>query len=175
MPVLEYCRLHFRSLSIRLLFFIAPAASHRSGKYMSNESAFSADEQMAALQALAGAAPTPAAAMAQIARLRGELNLPRGAVHVISDVHGEDKKLRHIINNASGTLRPLVERLFRDRFTADELRQFVTLLFYPAEIVAASYRRSFKLPVATARAGRPAAVIASAIRAAPNAPGSAGT
>ncbi len=107
---------------------------------MSSEPAFTADERLAALRAVAASATTPGAALAQIARLRGELHLPRGAVHVISDVHGEDKKLRHIINNASGTLRPLVERMFRDRFTADELREFVTLLFYPAEIVAAMER-----------------------------------
>ena len=37
--------------------------------------------------------------------LRAALSLPRGLVHVISDVHGEDAKLRHVINNASGSLR----------------------------------------------------------------------
>jgi fructose-1,6-bisphosphatase len=32
-------------------------------------------------------------------------------VHIVSDVHGEHKKLQHILNNASGSLRPLVETL----------------------------------------------------------------
>ena len=47
-------------------------------------------------------------AMAEIARLSAVLTLPKGTIHVISDIHGEDKKLRHVINNASGTLRALV-------------------------------------------------------------------
>ena len=34
-------------------------------------------------------------------------------VHVVSDVHGEDVKLRQVINNASGILRPFVESIFR--------------------------------------------------------------
>ena len=38
--------------------------------------------------------------------------LPKGVIHVISDIHGDDTKLRHVINNASGTLRPLIEQLF---------------------------------------------------------------
>ena len=74
------------------------------------------------------------AAIAEIARLSAILTLPMGTVHVISDVHGEDKKLRHIINNASGTLRPLVERLFRHRMTAAEFQELLTLIFYPAEV-----------------------------------------
>ena len=55
-------------------------------------------------------------------------------VHVISDIHGEDKKLRHVINNASGTLRPLVEKLFASRMEAKEFQEFLTLIFYPAEM-----------------------------------------
>ena len=51
-------------------------------------------------------------AIAEIAALRAGSCLPRATVHVISDVHGEYKKLRHVINNASGSLRPLVEELF---------------------------------------------------------------
>jgi fructose-1,6-bisphosphatase-3 len=77
--------------------------------------------------------PTVDSAVAEIARLAALLQLPKGTVHVISDVHGEDGKLRHVINNASGTLRPLVERLFAGRLDATELQQLLTLLFYPQE------------------------------------------
>ena len=42
-----------------------------------------------------------------VRRLTAELTLAKGSIHVVSDVHGEDVKLRHVINNASGTLRPL--------------------------------------------------------------------
>jgi fructose-1,6-bisphosphatase-3 len=75
------------------------------------------------------------AALAEVARLSAELALPKGTVHVISDVHGEYAKLRHVINNASGTLRPLVERLFVGRMAPAELQEFLTLLFYPKEML----------------------------------------
>lgn len=61
-------------------------------------------------------------------------NLPKSAVHVISDIHGEDKKLQHVINNASGTLRPLVEEMFAESMNEEEMSEFLTLTFYPAEV-----------------------------------------
>jgi fructose-1,6-bisphosphatase-3 len=75
------------------------------------------------------------AVVGELARLSAVLELPAGAVHVISDVHGEDKKLRHVINNASGTLRPLIEKMLGDRLQGKELDDFITLSFYPAEMV----------------------------------------
>jgi len=63
------------------------------------------------------------------------MTLPKGTVHVISDVHGEDRKLRHVINNASGSLRPLVERLFGARLSPERFQEFLTLLFYPGEMI----------------------------------------
>ena len=53
---------------------------------------------------------------------------------MISDIHGEDKKLRHVINNASGTLRPLVEQMFGEKMAPDELKDFLKITFYPAEV-----------------------------------------
>lgn len=88
----------------------------------------------AALRALAHQFASADAALAEIARLGGELRLRKGAIHVLSDVHGEDAKLRHVINNASGTLRPLVESTFSHR-TAEERQELLTLLFYPAEML----------------------------------------
>jgi fructose-1,6-bisphosphatase-3 len=93
------------------------------------------EQDLASLRPVSRQFPNRDAALAEIARLSAELNLPKGTVHVISDVHGEDAKLRHVINNASGTLRPLVERLFGDRLPPAELRQFLTLLFYPKELL----------------------------------------
>ena len=90
--------------------------------------------ELAMLRPLARQFPNIDAAFAEIARLSAILTLPMGTIHVISDVHGEHRKLRHVINNASGTLRPLVERLFRDRMTPEEFRSFLTLIFYPAEV-----------------------------------------
>ncbi len=90
--------------------------------------------ELALLRPLARQFPNVDAASAEIARLSAILTLPMGTIHVISDVHGEHRKLRHVINNASGTLRPLVERLFRDRLAPEDFQSFLTLLFYPAEV-----------------------------------------
>jgi fructose-1,6-bisphosphatase-3 len=91
------------------------------------------ESERVALRPLALRFPHQDAAVSQIARLSAELTLPKGAVHVVSDVHGEDVKLRHIVNNASGTLRPVVERLFGARMTRQELQDFLALVFYPRE------------------------------------------
>jgi fructose-1,6-bisphosphatase-3 len=90
--------------------------------------------ELTLLRALARQFPNIDSALAEIARLSAVLTLPKGTVHVISDIHGEDKKLRHVINNASGTLRPLVERLFKDKMDPAEFSEFLTLIFYPAEV-----------------------------------------
>ena len=90
--------------------------------------------ELAYLRVLANRFPNIDAAAAEIARKAAVLTLPKGTIHVISDIHGEDKKLRHVINNASGTLRPLVEKLFAGRMSPEHLRQFMTLVFYPAEV-----------------------------------------
>ena len=93
------------------------------------------DFELATLEPLAHEVPNVDSAIAEIARLSAELTLPKGTIHVISDIHGEDKKLRHVINNASGTLRPLVEKLFQDRMPPEQFQEFLTLIFYPAEVV----------------------------------------
>lgn len=92
------------------------------------------DRELATLELLARDFPNTDAAAAEIARLAAVLTLPKGTVHVISDIHGEDKKLRHVINNASGTLRPLAEKLFAKRMAPGEFAEFMKLLFYPAEV-----------------------------------------
>ncbi len=89
---------------------------------------------LASLRPLADRFTDIDAAEAESARLSAVLTLPKGTVHVISDIHGEDQKLRHVVNNASGTLRPLVEQLLGSKMTAEELRSFLTLTFYPAEV-----------------------------------------
>src|SRR5215213_7599630 len=87
------------------------------------------------LQALAARYPTSDLALAEAAALRASLALPKGTVHVVSDVHGEYKKLRHIINNASGSLRPLVSKLFAEKLTADEQRELLAVLYYQRETI----------------------------------------
>src|SRR5438874_11620061 len=91
------------------------------------------DAELTALRPLQRQYPTLDAVLAEIARLSAELTLPKGTIHVISDVHGEDVKLRHVINNASGSLRPLVESRFKDHMSPVEMRELLALLFYPKE------------------------------------------
>jgi fructose-1,6-bisphosphatase-3 len=91
--------------------------------------------ELAALRALSRQFPSVDSALAEIAKLSAELTLPRETIHVVSDVHGEYVKLRHVINNASGTLRPLVERLFAGRLSAPEIQDLLALIFYPHEML----------------------------------------
>ncbi len=89
--------------------------------------------ELTLLEALASRYPTADAALAEASALQAALLFPKGVVHVVSDVHGEYKKLRHIINNASGSLRPLVKSLFAGRLKEDEERQLLAVLYYPLE------------------------------------------
>jgi fructose-1,6-bisphosphatase III len=93
------------------------------------------ERELVGLHPLSREIPNIDAAVSEIARFSAELTLPQGTIHFISDVHGEDQKLRHIINNASGTLRPLVERLFQEHLTPKHFQELLTLIFYPAEVV----------------------------------------
>ena len=77
--------------------------------------------------------PTIDSALSKIASLRAELALPKATIHVISDVHGEYKKLRHVINNASGSFKPIVEEMFCSRLSAAEMQQLLNLIYYPSE------------------------------------------
>ncbi|HEY0190088.1 MAG TPA: fructose-bisphosphatase class III, partial [Kofleriaceae bacterium] len=81
---------------------------------------------------LAKRLPDVAAALAELSHLEAVLTLPTPTVHVVSDVHGEHVKLRQVINNASGSLRPLFERLFAGS-PGDEIEQLLTLVYYPHE------------------------------------------
>jgi fructose-1,6-bisphosphatase-3 len=86
-------------------------------------------------RALAERFPTIESAVSEIAAQKAQLEVPKGVIHVISDVHGEAKKLRHVINNASGRLRPLVSELFEETLPSDEFDEFLNVLYYPAEIL----------------------------------------
>lgn len=89
--------------------------------------------ERAVLQAWAEKFPTIGRAQAEIAALKASLLLPRPVVHVLSDVHGEYGKLRHVLNNVSGRLRPLVQRIFAGRLTEPEVNDLLSLLYYPQE------------------------------------------
>jgi len=88
------------------------------------------------LSALARHYPTSDAALAEVAGLSASLDLPMGVVHVISDIHGEDAKLRHVIHNASGALRPLVDDVLKNKLSPQERQRFLAILYYPSEALA---------------------------------------
>src|SRR5438128_4843362 len=100
------------------------------------------DADLTVLRALSDQFHNVDAALAEIARLSAVLTLPKGTIHVISDIHGEDQKLRHIINNASGSLRPLVEKMFAGRMDSQQFQEFLTLIFYPAEVTQRMEKQS---------------------------------
>lgn len=88
-----------------------------------------------ALYFLAEHYPTISSAAAEVAALRATKELPKGVIHVISDIHGEHQKLRHVINNASGRLRPLVEQIFAGLLDGPALQDLMSVLYYPAEVI----------------------------------------
>ncbi|MGD0526659.1 MAG: fructose-bisphosphatase class III [Polyangiaceae bacterium] len=85
------------------------------------------------LRALSYRFPDAGAALAEIAHLRAVRELPRGTIHVVSDVHGEYRKLEHILRNGSGSLRPLVESLFAERLDPSARALLLNLVYYPRE------------------------------------------
>ncbi len=93
-------------------------------------------EQRSTLRALSASFPTIGSAVAEIAGLQAKLTLPKGIVHVLSDVHGEHAKLRHVISNASGALRPLVAGLLGGSLAEDEQTQLLATIYYPREVLA---------------------------------------
>lgn len=90
--------------------------------------------ELPALHALARRFPSVDAAVNEMAHLEALLRLPKGTVHVVSDVHGEYKKLQHVLNNASGSLRPLVQALFGADLSPEDLQQRLNLLYYPSQL-----------------------------------------
>jgi fructose-1,6-bisphosphatase-3 len=91
----------------------------------------------ALLEALSRIHPNAAHALAEVAALRASLTLPARTIHIISDVHGEHAKLRHVINNASGALRPAVASLLNASLTDTEQRELLALIYYPSELITA--------------------------------------
>ena len=90
-------------------------------------------------QILSKSFPTIELAAFEVAALRAQLELPKGVTHVISDVHGEDRKLRHVINNASGRLRAIVNKLFGNELSEDEKKEFINVLYYPTELLQTKF------------------------------------
>jgi fructose-1,6-bisphosphatase-3 len=85
------------------------------------------------LRALSYRLPDVPSALAEIAHLSAVLTLPRGTIHVVSDVHGEFQKLEHVLRNGSGSLRPLVEHAFGTQLDEHSRATLLNLIYYPRE------------------------------------------
>ena len=76
---------------------------------------------------------TPNAVISEIINLQAILNLPKGAEHFLSDLHGEADTFIHILKNASGVIRLKLESVFKNYMTNAEIQDLLTLIYYPEE------------------------------------------
>ena len=84
------------------------------------------------LKLLARDFPTAQAASAEIINLMAISNLPKGTEHFLSDIHGESEAFRHILKNASGTIKLRIDEVFPELLPA-ERKTLATLVYYPEE------------------------------------------
>ena len=83
------------------------------------------------LRTLSRSYPNTQAVTTEIINLRAVLNLPKGTEHYISDIHGEYQGLRHILRNASGSVRRKIDQALGDYVSAADRDALATLIYYP--------------------------------------------
>lgn len=93
------------------------------------------------LRLLGKSFPTVAAASTEIINLEAILNLPKGTEHFLTDIHGEDEAFRHVLKNASGTIRRKVDEIFGTSMREEERQELCTLIYYPHEKLKLVCRR----------------------------------
>lgn len=87
------------------------------------------------LKLLAKQFPTATAAATEIINLKAILSLPKGTEHFLADIHGEHEAFRHVLQNASGSIRRKVDEIFGSSVRQDEKRELCTLIYYPNEVL----------------------------------------
>jgi fructose-1,6-bisphosphatase-3 len=80
--------------------------------------------------------PSRNAAAAEIIRLNGLLNLPKGTEHFLSDLHGEADAFEHIMRSASGVIKNKIDVLFKSDTEDEERKNLASLIYYPEENLA---------------------------------------
>ena len=68
--------------------------------------------------------------ISKILKLSGELYLPKGTEHFLSDIHGEYEAFSHIRRSASGVIRRKIDRLFSS-LDEGERAELASLVYYP--------------------------------------------
>lgn len=90
-------------------------------------------------QALSKEYPTIQSICHEIIHLRALLNLPKGTEHYISDLHGEYKAFKHLMNNCSGVIKEKTIVLFENEMSMQEINDFCQFIYYPQEILDQSH------------------------------------
>ncbi|WP_251197357.1 fructose-1,6-bisphosphatase [Anaerotardibacter muris] len=88
------------------------------------------------LEALSMRYPTPTDAALEMASLTAELSMPKETEFFVSDIHGEHAAFSHILRNASGNIRTLIDAVFGDELSAEEKASLASLVYYPAQRTA---------------------------------------
>lgn len=83
------------------------------------------------IKALSKQFPNIRSAAAEIINLSAIQNLPKATEHFISDIHGEHEAFKHILNNASGSIREKINTLYGEKLSAEERAELSTLIYYP--------------------------------------------
>ena len=83
------------------------------------------------LKALSRAYPSVQSVCTEIINLRAILNLPKGTEHFISDIHGEYEGFRHILRNASGSVRRKIDQAIGDYVSSADRDNLAALIYYP--------------------------------------------
>ena len=97
------------------------------------------------LRLLSQSFPSIAAASTEIINLEAILNLPKGTEHFLTDIHGEDEAFRHVLKNASGTIRRKVDEIFGSSMRESERQELCTLIYYPKEKLRLVRRREIDM------------------------------
>lgn len=88
------------------------------------------------LSSLAKEYPTIQAVCREIINLKAILNLPKGTEHYISDLHGEYKLFKHLMNNCSGVIKEKVNLLFSQEISSKKINELCYLVYYPRKLLA---------------------------------------
>ena len=86
------------------------------------------------------------AAATEIINLEAILNLPKGTEHFVADIHGEHEAFAHIIKNASGNIKRVVQEIFSTAMREEEIRQLCTLIYYPGRKLENMKQQEKNLP-----------------------------
>lgn len=87
------------------------------------------------LSSLAKEFPTIQAVCKEIINLKAILNLPKGTEHYISDLHGEYKLFKHLMNNCSGVIKEKIMLLFSEEMTTKQINELCYLIYYPQKLL----------------------------------------